>query len=445
MNWWSKLLGDGERKPPKTLDEWLVEARSHDGYVREAAAKALGRSGQGRALPMLLERANDWVPEVRHAARQAVGVFLQEGSIGPWVSVLGQVAALRRASRADHSALLQGIEAFLLRPDHLWALHAVQDELTPEALRFLFDLQIRVVADDEGRSQAVQSALASRDVVVASMGVAAIEALQAPARRLALAGEACRSRFASVRANGLRVALRSGDPAAARLAADLGLDPSAGVRAIALAALAGSTGPVVDRARSVFQQGVRARERAVALDVLCTLDPDGALALSELARSDPAHAVRRTAYIRRFAGAQGAERDELVLPALQDESPRVRSVAVVQVGQGAAAPSGDTLLGLARARPVALGSLVSVAVHLPPWERLVFLLDALQDLAHVDAVAGRLHEALERWGRDTAKSFVSPTPEQRPRVTQRWALLRDGLPVSLQKPLAFHLQSFGLL
>lgn len=445
MNWLSKLLGEGGRVPPRTLDEWLFEARSHSGYEREAAVKALGRSGQGRALPMLLERANDWVPEVRQAARQAVGVFLQDGSIGPWVSVLGQVAALRRASRADHSALLQAIEAFVLRPDHLLALHAVQDEMRPEARRFLFDLQMRGVADEEGRSRVLQSALASRDVVMASMGVAAIETLYDPARRLLLAGEACRSRFVAVRANGLRVALRSGDPAAARLAAGLCLDASAGVRAIALAALAGSTGPVVDRARGVFQQGARARERAVALDVLCTLDPGGAAALSVLASSDPAHAVRRMAYIRRFAGTQGDERDALVLLVLQDESPRVRSVAVAQVGQGAAAPSGDTLLGLARTRPVALGSLVSVAAHLPPWERLVFLLDALQDLAHDDAVAGRLHEALERWGRDTTKSFVSPTPEQRPRVAQRWALLRDGLPMSMQKQLAFHLQTFGLL
>lgn len=445
MNWLSKLLGEGEREPPRTLDEWLAEARSHNGYVREAAVKALGRSGQGRALPMLLERANDWVPEVRHAARQAVGVFLQDGSIGPWVCVLGQVAALRRASRADHSALLQGIEALLLRPGHLLALHAVQDEMTPEALRFLFDLQIRAVADDDVRSQVLQRALASRDVVVASMGVAAIQALHAPARRLALAGEACLSRFAAVRANGLRVALSSGGPVAASLAADLCLDTSAGVRVIALAALAGSTGSVVDRARHLFQQGSRVRERAAALDVLCTLDPGGARALCELASSDSASTVRRMAYIRRLAGAQGAERDELVLLVLKDESPRVRSVAVAQVGQGAAAPSGDTLLGLARARPVALGSLVSVAVRLPPWERLVFLLDALQDLAQDDAVAGRLHEALECWSRDMAKSFVSPTQEQRPRVSQRWALMRDGLPMSVQKQIAFHLQTFGLL
>ncbi len=445
MNWLSKMLGGDERKPPRTLDEWLAEAGSHSGYVREAAVKALGRSGQRRALPMLLERANDWVPEVRHAARQALGVFLQDGPIDPWVPALAQVAALRRASRVDHSALLQEIEAFLSRPDHLLALHAVQDEMTPEVLRFLFDLQLRAAPDDPRRLQVLQGALASRDVVVASMGVVAMEALQAPAQRLGLAVEACRCRFASVRASGLRVALRSGDPVAAGLAADLCLDLSAGVRAIALAALAGSTGPVMDQARSVFQQGARVRERAAALDVLCTLDPVGTRALLELASSDRASIVRRTAYIRRLAVLQGSERDQLVFLALKDDSPRVRRLAVTQVARGAAAPSGDALLGLARQRPVAVGSFISVAVHLPPWERLVFLFDVLLDQAGDDAMVARLHEALERWTLEAARSFVYPTDAQRPRVTQRWALMRDGLPMGLQKQLAFHLQTFGLL
>ena len=101
--------------------------------------------------------------------------------------------------------------------------------------------------------------------------------------------------------------------------------------------------------------------------------------------------------------------------------------------------------GLPRARPAAVGSFISVAVHLPPWERLVFLFDVLLDRAGDDAMLARLHEALERWTLDAAKSFVYPTDAQRPGVTQRWALMRDGLPMGLQKQLAFHLQTFGLL
>lgn len=427
------------------LDEWLGDARSGNGYVREAAVKALGRSGQGRVLPMLLERANDWVPEVRDAARHALGAFLQDGHIGAWATVLGQLAALRRASRADHSALLRAVEAFLVRPAHLAALHAAREEMAPEALRFLFALHLRVAVDDEARLPVVQDAVASRDVVVASLGVAAIEALDTPAYRLAVVARACRSRFAAVRADALRVAVKSDDPAMADLVASCWLDTSAVVRAIALAACAGDTGPVVEQARMVFVQEAVARERAAALDVLCLLDAEGAAALRDRACSDAAVVVRRVAYARRFAETPGAERDDLVLAVLKDESPRVRSVAVAQVGQGAAAPSGGELLGLARVRPAALGSLVRVSGHLSPWERLEFLFDALQELGHDEAVVHRLHDALGRWSRDMAKSFVSPTPAQGQVVNRRWALLRDGLPMRLQQDIASHLQAFRLL
>jgi hypothetical protein len=47
----------------------LVGSSAND-YVREAAVQALALLGHGDASPILLERANDWVPEVRRAATQ---------------------------------------------------------------------------------------------------------------------------------------------------------------------------------------------------------------------------------------------------------------------------------------------------------------------------------------------------------------------------------------
>jgi HEAT repeat protein len=84
MSWLSKLLWSGEQRPPTSWAEWMTEARSHSGYVREAAVQALALSGHGDALPVLLERANDWVPEVRRAAYAAVEGFLDEEHIGAW-------------------------------------------------------------------------------------------------------------------------------------------------------------------------------------------------------------------------------------------------------------------------------------------------------------------------------------------------------------------------
>ena len=51
----------------------LIELCRHwSGYEREAAVRALAKRGNVAALPALLERANDWVPQVRAAAAEAI-------------------------------------------------------------------------------------------------------------------------------------------------------------------------------------------------------------------------------------------------------------------------------------------------------------------------------------------------------------------------------------
>jgi serine/threonine protein kinase len=64
----------------------LVRALRHrDAPIREAAARALGRTGAGArvAVPELLEMRNDPTPEVRRAAEEAIGVLApEEGGTG---------------------------------------------------------------------------------------------------------------------------------------------------------------------------------------------------------------------------------------------------------------------------------------------------------------------------------------------------------------------------
>ena len=43
-----------------------------NGFVREDAVKRLAKVATGEELPYLLLRLNDWVPQVRDAAREAV-------------------------------------------------------------------------------------------------------------------------------------------------------------------------------------------------------------------------------------------------------------------------------------------------------------------------------------------------------------------------------------
>jgi len=445
MSWLSKLPWSGEQRPPTTWTEWMVEARSHSGYVREAAVQALALSGHGDALPVLLERANDWVPEVRRAAYAAVEGFLDEEHIGAWGRALGQVAVLRRMARADHTRLLQRIEDFLSTRAHLSALKIAQPDMPRSAARLLLSLELRAAGDEETRYAVLRSAVLSSDIVVASDAISANESLELPARRLGLASVACMSRYAAVRVRGLRTALQVQEPSVQSLVRALVRDPSANVRAIAFSALGEGHDEVMAEARRVLGSDKGARERAVALDMLCALGAGDAMALCETAGTDPAVAVRCVGYARRFAAARGNERDDLILPVLRDRSPRVRRLAVAQVKKGAAAPAPATLLEVHRADAEAVGSLVSIAAHLSPWSRLDFLLNLVKRASADAAPAEHLHRDLDRWNLDMVRCFVRPSPDQVRAVATLWRVTRDGLPKEVQLRLAFHLHAFGIL
>ena len=451
MNWVSKMLwGQGEDglRRPASWEEWIAAADSPSGYVRQSAVEALALSGHGAALPVLLARANDWVPEVRGAARKAIGAFLFDEHAAAWAVALGEVSALRRAARDDHSPLLRSIEDFLARPGPLSVLKAALPRMHREGIRVVFGLELRAATgDDEATHRILLRAVSYPDVKVAEQGMAGLDALGSAARRLEIAIAGCVSEFSVVRAAGLRAALRSGLPPGPALLRSLCRDPNSTVRSLALAALgADDRAQVQADAAQAFGRGQGARLRTVALEVLCVLlDRPDALALCERASVDPVVGVRRAAHAGRFALAPAQDRDALVELTLRDSSPRVRGVAVAQVKKGATAPPLAMLLTTFRSVPGSLDSLATVAVHLSPWDRLDFLLTAWYDTGGGGPSQRRLVRELNDWEADMLRCFVSPSPAAVRMITHAWGLSRDGLPSDLQRRLAFHLRSFGVL
>ena len=59
-----------------SLSDLALHAAHSSGYVREAAARRCAERGEPDLLPVVTERLNDWVPEIRNAARQALSTLL---------------------------------------------------------------------------------------------------------------------------------------------------------------------------------------------------------------------------------------------------------------------------------------------------------------------------------------------------------------------------------
>ncbi|WP_076997463.1 HEAT repeat domain-containing protein [Variovorax sp. KK3] len=465
MNWLSKLLkgmghepqgrSQGEyrsasaRRLPdvpsaRPWDELVADASSRDGFVRERAVIAISRSGNDAAIPLLLERANDWVVEVRRAAYAAIGLYLSGEHVPAWAMALDALAALGRAGRADHSRLLGSITSFLATPDHLRVLKELNPAPSRDVARLLFTLELATPRSDEERFRQLRDAVVGSDIVAASAAMSAIAVL-APGHQASVASAACASAFGSVRAAALRAALEGNPPARPSLIRAMCRDASPTVRALAIAGLKEERQMLSEEMRTIYLNAGGAKQRAVALDVLCALGVDDADALCREAGDDPASIVRSVAVARGLAAASGAERDQLVVDVLKDSSSRVRRIALAHIRKGAQPPDTQALRQLVQANPTAFGLLARVAAHASPWDRIEFLLASTVRLAEhrtlFDAAVGELGV----WCADMSRCFVRPSLQQSARIAPLWAALRDGLPSDLQRSLAYHLRAFGVL
>lgn len=110
-----RLKGLGVFITPADEVERLIQmTKSYDGYDRELAVRRLGDLGSPLAIPALLNRVNDWVPQVRRAALVALNGLLRPGHAQAVIDSLPAVQHLKHCGRADHTAFISSVFGFLL-------------------------------------------------------------------------------------------------------------------------------------------------------------------------------------------------------------------------------------------------------------------------------------------------------------------------------------------
>lgn len=113
----------------------LAVATFHDnGYIRELAVRSLaGFPPEGWELPYFIPRLNDWVPQVRHAAEEAVL------GLGRWpVNVLPDWDRLRQGQRNQRFA--QRWQALLSEQEGIWQEASVHSDRAVRRSAFLLGM-----------------------------------------------------------------------------------------------------------------------------------------------------------------------------------------------------------------------------------------------------------------------------------------------------------------
>jgi HEAT repeat protein len=111
-------LGRLRRLRPEDAVELLgVATLSGDGYTREAALRELGALRHPRAVPYILLRLGDWVPQVRSTAVTALRSLMQVGIAEQLLEHHYLITRLGRVERLDLTTVVDEISEYLQKTD----------------------------------------------------------------------------------------------------------------------------------------------------------------------------------------------------------------------------------------------------------------------------------------------------------------------------------------
>lgn len=390
----------------------MVAASHGNGHVREAALRVLAEAGDARVLPFVLLRLNDWVAEVRRAARSALAGYVAPEFAPALVTLLPMIERLGLQGRGEHETVIAWVVKLLAAPElrdvRFAGCRDADLEVRTACLRF----SLKAAPDDA--PLLLELALADAEPKLRVLALRRIGAALPAAWARTLIDGALHDRSSQVR----RIALDllgeflSPDEIVAITEAAL-LDVAAATRWQAQQLLA--------RARSIdlaeFYRAALARPST-------SMHTKGALlGLGECGQETDVLLVRPhldsdLASVRRIAMQVlgKLEPTTVVAPfflALSDRLPGVANAARRALGARTAHVRVERLLEIlasstapvhARANAVALGS------HLSKWDALFLMLTALDTPDSESLESVRI--VVASWVRNYNRSFARPTGHQ---------------------------------
>lgn len=167
QNWQSLRPSDVGRLAQSKFATSLVGlASSHfSGYVREAAVAELASQRTGKELPFLLIRLNDWVPQVRNVAEQAVRARIEPAYAVHLLANISLVLRLRVCGRVE-KRFVDDICDLLKRAECKNVLQAGTSSKDKAVRRISF--QLAAEAEPSTRAAIIRTAMTDPDAVARS-------------------------------------------------------------------------------------------------------------------------------------------------------------------------------------------------------------------------------------------------------------------------------------
>lgn len=165
----AQLLSNAEES-----GDWIMLATHCNGFVREVAVRELRDRLSPEALVALIDRLNDWVPQIRDLARECVKNYLSPSHVQALLFAFKSFMALASRHRTDHGPILMAVREVLQAPEIHEEVYASFQRRQGKEARYLFTLLLESAVDTQ---KLLGDALAHQELTVRLMAVAATHML----------------------------------------------------------------------------------------------------------------------------------------------------------------------------------------------------------------------------------------------------------------------------
>lgn len=412
----------GTQPDAAAIDAQLFCAGCHrDGRIRERALRLMRKRPGPLATALTLIRCDDWVPQVRLCAEEALQQIIatDPAALFAHLDLLLVLCARQRMQAGVWRTL---IRPALLAPAHSTARWQALDHGGSRQRLFVCNLILR--AEPTRVDALALHAVRNRDPAIARWGLRELPRLSGEPLSDALIAQALRHPHASVRAHALRLRARTPDAAFRIQLRESLLDPSASVRNVA----AFASRNLGSDPREVWRDAL---DRDIETGGIETgrIEPDRRYAL--LALSDCAEAedlariapwLQHTTGDLRCAALRAALRGGIDNPAahLRDALASASGkVVALALKLGATVPAfltRDTLSdAFIAANPLTRWRILDATRQLNRWDALDCLLDGIDRDAHAHDVL----RALTAWQRETGTRYAPLSAARKQMLLQR--------------------------
>lgn len=350
----------------------------NNGYVRESALEMLTTVRSGIELPFVLLRLNDWVPQVRRIAADAISARLETDYASRFIRNLWLVSRLRSCGRGEHELVVNQVTSLLASAESPEAL--TQGILSADPWTRRESFQIALAGTTANHKRLLDSVLHDADPILRLWAIRAILPKAAPEEARRYLQSASADKFRPVRCEALNLwASRFPDDATDRLEQAL-FDSHGSVRSLAQFWMK-KLRPEVSVAevyREVLARGDQTKLRAAILGVGETGEKQDAARVAENLNAGT-QSLQKAA-IRSLASLDREAYTDRFFRALSDDEPGISNEAARAL-RPLARRFHDQLLPVFRESrlPHTKRNVFRLLQTLPFWRRGIFLFEAIRD------------------------------------------------------------------